>query len=104
MPDNWKDLEDEDKVDRLTDVLTLAATDRAYREQCLMSPRSARAAVEKVADVTLPTGMTVRFMTIDEAEEESLMILKLPKFGEEVEADKEHWPCTYTIYTNKPEP
>jgi hypothetical protein len=105
MPKDWMQLENQEKVDALTKVLTKAGSDLKYRDECLMSPRSARAAVEKEADVILPLGMKVRFMTVDEDEEESLMILKLPEYhdpadgGEmKVEADREHWPCTYTIY------
>jgi hypothetical protein len=103
MPKDWIGLGDNEKIAALTNVLTLAGSDLKYRDQCLMSPTSARAAVEKGGDVTLPPGMEVRFMNVDEMQR--WIILRLPEYQDPsqgvitVPADKKNWPCTYTIYS-----
>ncbi len=103
MPKDWIGLGDQEKIDALTRILTKAGSDLKYRDECLVSLISARGAVEKAGDVTLPPGMEVRFMTGDEMQR--WIILKLPEYHDpsqgiiRVPADKKNWPCTYTIYS-----
>lgn len=103
MPKDWIGLGDQDKIDALTKVLTLAGSDLKFRDKCLTSPTSARSAVETGGDVTLPAGMKVKFMDVDEMKR--WLILKLPEYHDPaqgivtVPADKKNWPCTYTVYS-----
>ena len=42
---NWEQLTNDEKLDRLTSVLTRAGSDIKFRDRCLVSPESAKNAV-----------------------------------------------------------
>lgn len=102
-PDSWEALLPAEKLKRLTRVLTKAGSDITYRDRCLMSPLSARKAVEEVAGVYFAPEMKVQFMNKDEAAKG--LVLMLPDYVDPLggapiprPADGKTVPCTYVIY------
>jgi hypothetical protein len=105
MPKEWTTLGDQQKVDVLTNVLTKLGSNLKFRDECMVSPTSALAAILREEDVNFPAGMTIKFMT--EEEMKRWIVLKMPEYRDPaggvitVPADKTYWPCTYTIYNPK---
>ena len=56
----------DEKLDRLTSVLTRAGSDIKFRDRCLVSPESAKKAVSEVADIEFPPDFQVKFVTPEE--------------------------------------
>ena len=75
---NWDELTNDEKLDRLTSVLTLAGSDIKFRERCLSSTDSAKAAVSEVAGVDFPPDFVVRF--VNPEEQLKSLVLALPDF------------------------
>jgi hypothetical protein len=63
---NWEQLTNDEKLDRLTSVLTRAGSDIKFRDRCLVSPESARKAVSEVAAIEFPPDFQVKFLTPEE--------------------------------------
>jgi hypothetical protein len=63
---NWEQLTNDEKLDRLTSVLTRAGSDIKFRDRCLVSPESARKAVSEAAAVEFPPDFQVKFVTPEE--------------------------------------
>lgn len=63
---NWEQLTNDEKLDRLTSVLTRVGSDPKFRERCLVSPESAREAVSEVGQIEFPPDFEVRFLTPEE--------------------------------------
>ena len=97
---DWKDLNDREKLDRLTLLLTEAGNDIDCRDECLVSMESARNAVRDYAGINLPDEMEVQFLTPDEADKKLIFIM--PDFvpgPEPIERKAELFmPCTYTTW------
>lgn len=63
---NWEQLTNDEKLDRLTSVLTRVGSDPKFRDRCLASPESAREAVSEVGGIEFPPDFRVTFMTPEE--------------------------------------
>lgn len=63
---NWDQLTNDEKLDRLTTVLTRAGTDIKFRDRCLVSPESAKKAVSELGEIEFPPDFQVRFVTPEE--------------------------------------
>lgn len=63
---SWDTLTNDEKLDRLTDVLTRAGSDVEFRRRCLVSAESAKQAVKEVANVEFPEDFRVQFATPEE--------------------------------------
>ncbi|HEX8490363.1 MAG TPA: hypothetical protein VF626_05060, partial [Chthoniobacterales bacterium] len=63
---NWEQMTNDEKLDRLTSVLTLAGSDIKFRDRCLVSPESAKRAVSEVGDIEFPPDFEVQFLTPEE--------------------------------------
>lgn len=63
---NWDKLTNDEKLDRLTEVLTRAGSDIKFRDRCLVSPESAKRAVSEVAAIEFPADFRVKFVTPEE--------------------------------------
>ena len=74
----WSDLTNDEKLDRLTSVLTLAGSDISFRDRCLMSPESAMQAVSEVGGIEFPTDFKIQFVTPEE--QLKSLILAMPDF------------------------
>jgi hypothetical protein len=62
----WDELSNDEKLDRLTSVLTLAGADIEFRQRCLSSAESAKAAVSEVGQIDFPPDFQVQFVTPNE--------------------------------------
>ena len=63
---NWEQMTNDEKLDRLTSVLTRAGSDIKFRDRCLVSPESARKAVSEVGAIEFPPDFQVKFLTPEE--------------------------------------
>jgi hypothetical protein len=75
---SWEELSNDEKLDRLTSVLTRAGSDRKFREQCLTSPESARNAVSEVGEIEFPPDFEVEFITPKQSLKK--LVLAVPDF------------------------
>lgn len=63
---NWEQLTNDEKLDRLTEVLTRAGSDIKFRDRCLVSPESAKKAVSELGGIEFPPDFHVKFVTPEE--------------------------------------
>src|ERR1700720_2473882 len=99
---NWNELSNDEKLDRLTSVLTRAGSDIKFRDRCLVSPESARQAISEVGEIEFPPDFRVQFLTPEERLKS--LILTMPDFippedgKAEVRNAEDFHPCTYTTW------
>jgi hypothetical protein len=74
----WDALTNDEKLDRLTTVLTLAGSDIKFRDRCLVSPESAKQALSEVGEIEFPPDFKVQFLTPEETLKS--LILAIPDF------------------------
>jgi len=74
----WDELTNDEKLDRLTSVLTLAGSDIKFRDRCLVSPQSAKQAISEVGGIEFPPDFKVQFLTPEE--QLKTVILTIPEF------------------------
>lgn len=100
----WDELTNNEKLDRLTSVLTLAGSDIKFRDRCLVSPESAKKAVTEVGEIEFPLDFKVQFLTPEEQLKN--LILTVPDFippqqgVPEVRQAEDHLKCTYIVWRN----
>lgn len=75
---NWEQLTNDEKLDRLTSVLTRAGSDIQFRERCLTSPESAKKAVSEVGGIEFSPDFKVKFVTPEERLKN--LVLAVPDF------------------------
>lgn len=75
---NWEQLSNDEKLDRLTSVLTRAGSDIKFRDRCMVSPESAKRAVSEVAEIEFPPDFQVKFVTPEERLK--TLVLAVPDF------------------------
>lgn len=74
----WDDLTNDEKLDRLTTVLTLAGSDLKFRDRCLVSPESAKRAISEIGEIEFPPDFKIQFITPEE--QLKSLILTIPDF------------------------
>lgn len=74
----WDKLTNDEKLDRLTSVLTRAGSDVEFRNRCLASAESAKEAVRKAANIEFPEDFRVQFLTPEERMKS--LVLAVPDF------------------------
>ena len=74
----WDKLTNDEKLDRLTSVLTRAGSDVEFRNRCLASAESAKQAVKEEAGVEFPDDFRVEFLTPEERLKS--LVLAVPEF------------------------
>jgi hypothetical protein len=98
----WDELTNNEKLDRLTTVLTLAGSNIKFRDRCLVSPESAKGAVSEIGGIEFPPDFKVQFLTQDERLK--ILILTMPDFispaggKAEIRNAEDYQPCTYDIW------
>lgn len=98
----WNDLTNDEKLDRLTSVLTLAGSDPKFRDRCLVSPESAKQAVSDVGQIDFPPDFRVQFLT--QQEQLKTLVLNVPDFispengTPEVRNAEDYQVCTYKTW------
>lgn len=96
---NWEQLTNDEKLDRLTSVLTRAGSDIKFRDRCLVSPESAKNAVSELGGIEFPADFQVKFITPEERLK--TLVLAVPDFiptengDAEVRQAEDYQLCTY---------
>jgi hypothetical protein len=95
----WNDLTNDEKLDRLTSVLTLAGSDTKFRDRCLVSDESAKAAVSEIGEIEFPPDFRVEFLTPEERLKTLVMAIPdfiPPRNGQpEVRNAEDYQTCSY---------
>jgi hypothetical protein len=97
---NWDQMTNDEKLDRLTSVLTRAGSDIKFRDRCLVSPESARKAVSEVGAIEFPPDFQVKFLTPEERLK--TLVLAIPDHipeengAAEVRNAEDYVACTYS--------
>ena len=98
----WDELTNNEKLDRLTTILTRAGSDLEFRHRCLESPESAKKAVAEAAGIEFPEEFTIEFLTPEERMNK--LVLTMPDYipphdGEaEIRNAEDYQPCTYNLW------
>jgi hypothetical protein len=74
----WDKLTNDEKLDRLTNVLTRAGSDVDFRNRCLASVESAKEAVKEEAGIEFTDDFRVQFLTPEERMKS--LVLAIPDF------------------------
>ena len=96
---NWELLNNDEKLDRLTSVLTRAGSDVKFRDRCLVSPESAKQAVSELGGIEFPPDFQVKFVTPEERLK--TLVLAVPDFipaengAAEVRQAEDYQLCSY---------
>ena len=101
-PTNWDQMTNDEKLDRLTSVLTRAGSDVKFRDRCLVSPESAKEAVSEVGEIEFPYDFEVQFLTPEQRLKK--LILAVPDYipaengtAEERNAE-DYQTCSYFLW------
>lgn len=99
---NWEELTNDEKLDRLTSVLTRAGSDMEFRERCLTSPESAVKAVSEAGEIEFPSDFAIEFLTPEQRLKK--LVFAVPDFippqngaAEERNAE-DYQACTYRMW------
>lgn len=99
---NWEQMTNDEKLDRLTSVLTLAGSDIKFRDRCLVSPDSAKRAVSEAGDIEFPPDFEVQFLTPEERLKK--LVLAVPDYvppqngTAEVRNAEDYQTCSYKAW------
>jgi len=96
---SWEEMTNDEKLDRLTSVLTKAGSDIKFRDRCLVSPESAKKAVSEAGEIEFPPDFEVQFVTPEQRL--SKLVLAVPEYipaengKAEVRNAEDYQTCTY---------
>ena len=99
---SWDTLTNDEKLDRLTSVLTRAGSDTTFRERCLVSPESAKQAVSEIGEIEFPPDFEVEFLTPEQRLKR--LVLAVPDFipaengTPEVRNAEDYQTCSYHFW------
>jgi hypothetical protein len=98
----WDRMTNDEKLDRLTSVLTRAGSDVKFRDRCLSSTESAKQAVSEAGEIEFPPDFEIQFLTPEQRMKK--LVLAVPDFippakGEaEVRNAEDYQTCTYFMW------
>lgn len=99
---SWEAMTNDEKLDRLTSVLTKAGSDPTFRDQCLVSPESAKKAVSEAGEIDFPPDFQIEFLTPEQRLKRLVLAvpdLIPPENGTpEVRNAEDYQTCTYTLW------
>jgi hypothetical protein len=101
---SWDALTNDEKLDRLTSVLTRAGSDVNFRDRCLVSPESAKQAVSEVGEIEFPPDFEIEFLTPEQRLKK--LVLAVPAFippedgMPELRNAEDYQTCTYKIWAS----
>src|SRR5438045_9225562 len=75
---SWDAMNNDEKLDRLTSVLTRAGADNKFRDRCLSSAESAKQAVSEAGEIEFPPDFEIQFVTPEQRMKK--LILAVPEF------------------------
>src|SRR6476659_7125413 len=74
----WDRMTNDEKLDRLTSVLTRAGSDVKFRDRCLSSTESAKQAVSEAGEIEFPPDFEIQFLTPEQRMKK--LVLAVPDF------------------------
>ena len=96
---SWDAMNSDERLDRLTAVLTRAGSDIKFRERCLSSPEAAKDAVSEAGEIEFPPDFEIQFLTPQQRMKK--LVLAVPEFispqggDAEVRNAEDYQTCTY---------
>ena|SRR5256885_5684212 len=99
---NWDKMTNDERLDRLTSVLTRAGSDRKFRDRCLSSAEAAKQAVSEVGEIEFAPDFEVQFLTPEQRLKK--LVLGVPDFIAPADGDAEvrnaedYQTCTYAYW------
>jgi hypothetical protein len=96
---NWDEMTNDEKLDRLTAVLTRAGADREFRKRCSCSAESAREAVSEEGGIEFPSDFEVEFLSKEQQLKK--LVLAMPDYiaagpnDSEIRQAEDFILCTY---------
>lgn len=99
---SWEAMTNDEKLDRLTAVLTKAGSDRKFRDRCLVSPESAKQAVSEAGEIEFPPDFEIEFLTREQRLKR--LVLAVPDLmpaengAAEVRNAEDYQQCTYQLW------
>ncbi|MFN2622655.1 MAG: hypothetical protein ABR611_07400 [Chthoniobacterales bacterium] len=99
---NWDAMTNDEKLDRLTAVLTRAGSDIKFRDRCLTSAESAKQAVSEAGDIEFPPDFEVQFLTPEQRMKK--LVLAVPDFipaqngTAELRNAEDYQTCSYFVW------
>ena len=98
----WAELTNDEKLDRLTSVLTRAGSDKDFRDRCLASPESALRAVGEAGAIEFPPDFQIEFLTPEQRLKK--LVFAMPDFvppeggKAETRNSEDYQTCTYALW------
>ena len=99
---NWDQMTNDERLDRLTSVLTRAGSDKEFRNRCLGSAEAAKQAVSEVGEIEFSSDFEVQFLTSEQRLKK--LVLAVPEFIPSENGDAElrnaedYQTCTYLYW------
>src|SRR5205085_3651697 len=99
---SWDAMSNDEKLDRLTSVLTRTGSDIKFRDRCLSSAESAKQAVSEVGEIEFPPDFEIQFLTPEQRMKK--LVLAVPDFiptqnGQaELRNAEDYQTCTYLYW------
>ena len=99
---NWDGMTNDEKLDRLTSVLTRAGSDVEFRNRCLRSTESAKQAVSEAGEIEFPVDFEIQFLTPEQRLKKLVLAVPdyiAPEKGEaEVRNAEDYQTCSYIMW------
>ena len=98
----WDRMTNDERLDRLTSVLTRAGSDKKFRDRCLGSADAAKQAVSEVGEIEFSADFEIQFLTPEQRLKK--LVLAVPEFippenGEaEIRNAEDYQTCTYQYW------
>lgn len=102
MKKSWEAMTNDEKLDRLTSVLTKAGSDSKFRDRCLDSAESAKKAVSEAGEIDFPPDFEIEFLTREQRLKR--LVLAVPDYippengTPEVRNAEDYQTCTYVYW------
>jgi hypothetical protein len=99
---SWDAMTNDEKLDRLTSVLTRAGSDSKFRDRCLSSTEAAKQAVSEAGEIDFPPDFEVQFLTPEQRMKK--LVLAVPDFippvngTAEVRQAEDYQTCSYFVW------
>jgi hypothetical protein len=99
---SWDGMTNDEKLDRLTSVLTRAGSDVEFRNRCLRSTEAAKQAVSEAGEIEFPADFEVQFLTPEQRLKK--LVLAVPDFiapengNAEVRNAEDYQTCSYSLW------
>jgi hypothetical protein len=99
---SWEAMNNDERLDRLTSVLTRAGSDVRFRDRCLSSSESAKQAVSEAGEIEFPPDFEIQFLTPEQRMKK--LVLAVPDFippndgTAEIRQAEDYQTCTYVYW------